>query len=130
MKLGELELLYRNKANNVVIKSYFVFRLCNALMFLLVLCSGQGIFGISQKSGKRLCCLKCYMLHLHGMVFFLLCACTCIGIYGLSNCLLDTPWKKLQYGKQLFTEVINRSQDLAKEDLVQELLTVMNNQEP
>uniref|UniRef100_A0A8C9LFT1 Transport and golgi organization 2 homolog n=1 Tax=Pavo cristatus TaxID=9049 RepID=A0A8C9LFT1_PAVCR len=52
------------------------------------------------------------------------------GIYGLSNCLLDTPWKKLQYGKQLFTEVINRSQDLAKEDLVQELLTVMNNQEP
>ncbi|POI33538.1 hypothetical protein CIB84_002711, partial [Bambusicola thoracicus] len=52
------------------------------------------------------------------------------GIYGLSNCLLDTPWKKLQYGKQLFTEVINRSRDLAKEDLVQELLTVMNNQEP
>lgn len=62
--------------------------------------------------------------------FFSFGACTCIGIYGLSNCLLDTPWKKLQYGKQLFTEVINRSQDLAKEDLVQELLTVMNNQEP
>ncbi|XP_065502767.1 transport and Golgi organization protein 2 homolog isoform X1 [Caloenas nicobarica] len=52
------------------------------------------------------------------------------GIYGLSNSLLDTPWKKLQYGKQLFTEVIRRSQDLTKEDLVQELLTVMNNQEP
>ncbi|KAM6193762.1 transport and Golgi organization protein 2 homolog isoform 2-T3 [Sarcoramphus papa] len=52
------------------------------------------------------------------------------GIYGLSNSLLDTPWKKLQYGKQLFTEVVKRSQDLTKEDLVQELLTVMNNQEP
>ncbi|XP_054248630.1 transport and Golgi organization protein 2 homolog isoform X3 [Indicator indicator] len=52
------------------------------------------------------------------------------GIYGLSNSLLDTPWKKLQYGKQLFTEVVERSQDLTKEDLVQELLTVMNNQEP
>ncbi|XP_009272623.1 transport and Golgi organization protein 2 homolog isoform X2 [Aptenodytes patagonicus] len=52
------------------------------------------------------------------------------GIYGLSNSLLDTPWKKLQYGKQLFTEVVKRSQDLTKEDLVEELLTVMNNQEP
>ncbi|KAJ7417560.1 Transport and Golgi organization protein 2 like protein [Pitangus sulphuratus] len=51
-------------------------------------------------------------------------------IYGLSNSLLDTPWKKLQYGKQLFTEVVKRSQDLTKEDLVKELLTVMNNQEP
>uniref|UniRef100_A0A8B9FDL8 Transport and Golgi organization protein 2 homolog n=1 Tax=Amazona collaria TaxID=241587 RepID=A0A8B9FDL8_9PSIT len=52
------------------------------------------------------------------------------GIYGLSNSLLDTPWKKLEYGKQLFTEVVKRSQDLTKEELVQELLTVMNNQHP
>ncbi|XP_043385302.1 transport and Golgi organization protein 2 homolog isoform X2 [Chelonia mydas] len=52
------------------------------------------------------------------------------GIYGLSNSLLDTPWKKLQYGKQLFTEVIKQSQDLAKEDLVQELIKVLNNQDP
>lgn len=52
------------------------------------------------------------------------------GIYGLSNSLLDTPWKKLEYGKQLFTEVVKRSQDLTKEELVQELLTVMNNQQP
>ncbi|XP_062360040.1 transport and Golgi organization protein 2 homolog isoform X4 [Cinclus cinclus] len=52
------------------------------------------------------------------------------GIYGLSNSLLDTPWKKLQYGKQLFTEVVKRSEELTKEDLVKELLTVMNNQEP
>lgn len=53
-----------------------------------------------------------------------------IGIYGLSNSLLDTPWRKLEYGKQLFTEVVKRSQDLTKEELVQELLTVMNNQQP
>nr|XP_005295053.1 transport and Golgi organization protein 2 homolog isoform X1 [Chrysemys picta bellii] len=52
------------------------------------------------------------------------------GIYGLSNSLLDTPWKKLEYGKQLFTEVIKQSQDLAKEDLVQELIKVLNNQDP
>ncbi|KAH0625555.1 hypothetical protein JD844_015113 [Phrynosoma platyrhinos] len=52
------------------------------------------------------------------------------GVYGLSNSLLDTPWKKLQYGKQLFTDVIRHSQDLTKEDLVQELIKVMNNQEP
>ncbi|XP_038229085.1 transport and Golgi organization protein 2 homolog isoform X2 [Dermochelys coriacea] len=52
------------------------------------------------------------------------------GIYGLSNSLLDTPWKKLQYGKQLFTEVIKQSEDVAKEDLVQELIKVLNNQDP
>lgn len=56
--------------------------------------------------------------------------CLCVGIYGLSNSLLDTPWKKLQYGKQLFAEVVRRSEELTKEDLVKELLTVMNNQEP
>lgn len=53
-----------------------------------------------------------------------------VGVYGLSNSLLDTPWKKLQYGKQLFTDVIKQSQDLTKEDLVKELIKVMNNQEP
>ncbi|XP_054852772.1 transport and Golgi organization protein 2 homolog isoform X2 [Eublepharis macularius] len=52
------------------------------------------------------------------------------GIYGLSNSLLDTPWKKLQFGKQLFTDVVKHSQDLTKEDLVQELIKVMNNQDP
>ncbi|KAJ7309692.1 hypothetical protein JRQ81_007752, partial [Phrynocephalus forsythii] len=52
------------------------------------------------------------------------------GVYGLSNSLLDTPWKKLQYGKQLFTDVIKRSPDLAKEALVHELIKVMNNQDP
>ncbi|XP_070618830.1 transport and Golgi organization protein 2 homolog [Erythrolamprus reginae] len=52
------------------------------------------------------------------------------GIYGLSNSLLDTPWKKLQYGKQLFSDIVQQSQDLKKEDLVQELIKLMNNQDP
>ncbi|XP_074062642.1 transport and Golgi organization protein 2 homolog isoform X2 [Macrotis lagotis] len=51
------------------------------------------------------------------------------GVYGLSNSLLETPWKKLQYGKQLFVDVIDQSQDLSREDLISELLKVMNNQE-
>ncbi|XP_075072879.1 transport and Golgi organization protein 2 homolog isoform X2 [Mixophyes fleayi] len=51
------------------------------------------------------------------------------GLYGLSCSLLDTPWKKLQHGKNLFADVIKRSQDIAREDLVQELIKVMNNEE-
>ncbi|KAM9099417.1 transport and Golgi organization protein 2 homolog isoform 1-T1 [Sarcophilus harrisii] len=51
------------------------------------------------------------------------------GVYGLSNSLLETPWKKLQYGKQLFVDVIDQSQDLSREDLIGELLKVMNNEE-
>ncbi|XP_020852002.1 transport and Golgi organization protein 2 homolog isoform X1 [Phascolarctos cinereus] len=51
------------------------------------------------------------------------------GVYGLSNSLLETPWKKLQYGKQLFVDVIDQSQGLSREDLISELLKIMNNQE-
>ncbi|XP_030074957.1 transport and Golgi organization protein 2 homolog [Microcaecilia unicolor] len=51
------------------------------------------------------------------------------GIYGLSSSLLDTPWKKLQFGKQLFTQAIKQCQDLPKEELVQELLKILNNEE-
>ncbi|XP_068956952.1 transport and Golgi organization protein 2 homolog isoform X3 [Petaurus breviceps papuanus] len=40
------------------------------------------------------------------------------GVYGLSNSLLETPWKKLQYGKQLFVDVIEQSQELSREDLI------------
>uniref|UniRef100_A0A3B3CJJ4 Transport and golgi organization 2 homolog (Drosophila) n=2 Tax=Oryzias melastigma TaxID=30732 RepID=A0A3B3CJJ4_ORYME len=50
------------------------------------------------------------------------------GIYGLSNSLLDTPWKKLLLGKQHFTNVVN-DQSLSCDGLVQELLTVLNNEE-
>ncbi|XP_072000569.1 transport and Golgi organization protein 2 homolog isoform X1 [Engystomops pustulosus] len=52
------------------------------------------------------------------------------GLYGLSCGLLDTPWKKLQHGKNLFADIIKKSQDIAREDLVQELIKVMNNEEP
>ncbi|XP_036383250.1 transport and Golgi organization protein 2 homolog isoform X2 [Megalops cyprinoides] len=49
------------------------------------------------------------------------------GIYGLSNSLLETPWRKLQHGKRLFTSVVSRS--LPSEGLVQELLQILNNEE-
>ncbi|XP_056129703.1 transport and Golgi organization protein 2 homolog isoform X2 [Lampris incognitus] len=50
------------------------------------------------------------------------------GIYGLSNSLLDTPWRKLEHGKHLFTSVVN-NQLLSSDGLVQELLGVLNNRE-
>lgn len=50
------------------------------------------------------------------------------GIYGLSNSLLDTPWKKLLRGKQHFTSVVN-DQNLSCDGLVQELLGVLNNED-
>ncbi|XP_014017057.1 transport and Golgi organization protein 2 homolog isoform X2 [Salmo salar] len=49
------------------------------------------------------------------------------GIYGLSNSLLETPWRKLQHGKRLFTSVVN--QPLPCDGLVQDLLNVLNNEE-
>ncbi|KAF5893718.1 transport and Golgi organization protein 2 isoform X1, partial [Clarias magur] len=49
------------------------------------------------------------------------------GIYGLSNSLLDTPWRKVQHGKQRFTSVVNKT--LPPEGLVQELLQVLNDEE-
>uniref|UniRef100_A0A8C5M8X5 Transport and golgi organization 2 homolog n=1 Tax=Leptobrachium leishanense TaxID=445787 RepID=A0A8C5M8X5_9ANUR len=52
------------------------------------------------------------------------------GVYGLSCGLLDTPWKKLEHGKSLFADIIRKSQNIAREDLVQELIKVMNNEEP
>lgn len=50
------------------------------------------------------------------------------GIYGLSNSLLDTPWKKLLQGKHHFTSVVN-DRSLSSDGLVQELLNVLNNEE-
>uniref|UniRef100_H3DH81 Transport and golgi organization 2 homolog (Drosophila) n=1 Tax=Tetraodon nigroviridis TaxID=99883 RepID=H3DH81_TETNG len=50
------------------------------------------------------------------------------GIYGLSNSLLDTPWKKLLQGKRHFTSVVN-DQTLSCDGLVQELLGVLNNED-
>lgn len=49
------------------------------------------------------------------------------GIYGLSNSLLETPWRKLLHGKQRFISVVDKT--LPPEGLVQELLTVLNDEE-
>ncbi|XP_039728788.1 transport and Golgi organization protein 2 homolog isoform X2 [Pteropus medius] len=51
------------------------------------------------------------------------------GTYGLSNALLETPWKKLCFGKQLFLEAVERCQALPKEVLITQLLDVLNNEE-
>ncbi|KAM6944019.1 transport and Golgi organization protein 2 homolog isoform 1-T2 [Lycodopsis pacificus] len=50
------------------------------------------------------------------------------GIYGLSNSLLDTPWRKLLRGKSHFTSVVS-DQSLSCDGLLQELLNVLNNEE-
>lgn len=50
------------------------------------------------------------------------------GIYSLSNSLLDTPWRKLQEGRRHFTSVVN-DQSLSSDGLVQELLTVLSNED-
>uniref|UniRef100_G1R0V1 Transport and golgi organization 2 homolog n=1 Tax=Nomascus leucogenys TaxID=61853 RepID=G1R0V1_NOMLE len=51
------------------------------------------------------------------------------GAYGLSNALLETPWRKLCFGKQLFLEAVERSQALPKDVLIANLLDVLNNEE-
>ncbi|XP_007641261.1 transport and Golgi organization protein 2 homolog isoform X4 [Cricetulus griseus] len=51
------------------------------------------------------------------------------GTYGLSNALLETPWKKLCFGKQLFMEVVEQSEALPKDTLITHLLDVLNNEE-
>nr|XP_012422990.1 PREDICTED: transport and Golgi organization protein 2 homolog isoform X3 [Odobenus rosmarus divergens] len=51
------------------------------------------------------------------------------GTYGLSNALLETPWRKLCFGKQLFLEAVERSQALPKDVLIAQLLHVLNNDE-
>ncbi|XP_073917377.1 transport and Golgi organization protein 2 homolog isoform X2 [Castor canadensis] len=51
------------------------------------------------------------------------------GTYGLSNALLETPWRKLCFGKQLFLQVVEQSQALPKDALVTQLLDVLNNEE-
>ncbi|XP_029296196.1 transport and Golgi organization protein 2 homolog isoform X2 [Cottoperca gobio] len=50
------------------------------------------------------------------------------GIYGLSNSLLETPWRKLLQGKRHFTSAVS-DQSLSCDGLVQELLNVLNNEE-
>ncbi|XP_042522215.1 transport and Golgi organization protein 2 homolog isoform X2 [Dipodomys spectabilis] len=51
------------------------------------------------------------------------------GTYGLSNALLETPWRKLCFGKQLFMDVVEQSQTLPKDAFVAQLLDVLSNEE-
>ncbi|XP_059975146.1 transport and Golgi organization protein 2 homolog isoform X5 [Mesoplodon densirostris] len=51
------------------------------------------------------------------------------GTYGLSNALLETPWRKLCFGKRLFLEAVERAQALPKAALAAQLLDVLNNEE-
>ncbi len=39
------------------------------------------------------------------------------GLYGISNHLLDTPWPKIDRGKQALSQVLEQEQDLAPEKL-------------
>ncbi|XP_070331892.1 transport and Golgi organization protein 2 homolog isoform X2 [Odocoileus virginianus] len=51
------------------------------------------------------------------------------GTYGLSNALLETPWRKLCFGKQLFLEAVERGRELPRDALVAQLLDVLSNDE-
>ncbi|XP_061025768.1 transport and Golgi organization protein 2 homolog isoform X2 [Eubalaena glacialis] len=51
------------------------------------------------------------------------------GTYGLSNALLETPWRKLCFGKRLFLEAVERGQALPKDALAAQLLDMLNNEE-
>ena len=48
------------------------------------------------------------------------------GYYGLSNALLDTPWSKVQRGKERFAGVIqNLHPTTDKQQLTEKLLEIM-----
>jgi len=48
------------------------------------------------------------------------------GIYGLSNKFLDTPWFKLTHGKNKFSSIIDHSEEMSEEDLVNKLFSVLS----
>ncbi|AYP74230.1 T10-like protein [Fowlpox virus] len=55
----------------------------------------------------------------------------CCGIYGISNSLLDTPWTKLTYGKEKFTDIVkNQSPYTTSEELTASLLSLLNDTTP
>lgn len=46
------------------------------------------------------------------------------GFHGLSNRILNSPWPKVVYGKQKFTEVIQTASD--KEDMINKLFVLLS----
>ncbi|KAI4873200.1 hypothetical protein NFI96_000618 [Prochilodus magdalenae] len=79
---------------------------------------------VSTKTKAALKMTRCLSDQLHDSLCVLI---TVSGIYGLSNSLLETPWRKLQHGRRRFTSVVDKT--LPPEGLVQELLNVLNDEE-
>ena len=53
------------------------------------------------------------------------------GIYGLANGVLDSPWKKLVYGKALFSDIVTpalTTDSISQEQLTGQLLHLLKNQ--
>lgn len=42
---------------------------------------------------------------------------------------METPWRKLCFGKRLFLKAVEQSQALPKDVLITQLLDVLNNEE-
>ena len=48
------------------------------------------------------------------------------GVYGLSNQLLDSPWKKVVCGKERFVEIVGRIQpSTSKQELTDQLMELL-----
>ncbi len=48
------------------------------------------------------------------------------GTYGLSNQLLDSPWKKVVHGKERFSEIVERiSPTMSKGELSEQLIQLL-----
>ncbi len=46
--------------------------------------------------------------------------------YGLSNRILDTPWQKVELGKQMLSEVDIKSYNGDEDKLIKDLYTILN----
>ena len=61
----------------------------------------------------------------NGTMYQMHCAVCILGIYGLSNARLDSPWKKLLYGKEKFTNIV-KTPNSSKSDLTKSLLDLLS----
>ena len=49
----------------------------------------------------------------------------CVGIHGLGNAKLNTPWKKMLYGKQKFADIVAETQS-SKDQLTDQLFDLLS----
>ena len=47
------------------------------------------------------------------------------GVHGLCNAKLNTPWKKLLYGKEKFADIVNTTQT-SKDQLAEQLFDLLS----